>query len=167
MPEPSKMLRDSPGRRSRHRTARAQAAHRKPAGHESDLRGERRRSAVDKALELKPDVVVMDISMPGMNGLLATRTLKERQPGAAIITLTRHGDDAAPARTAARGRIRLRPQAERTGGAAPGDPRGRRGGQHLDSTLTARVTAGFLAKDGKGWGSRLPPSARGKPTCCG
>ena len=36
----------------------------------------------------------MDISMPGMNGLAATRTLKQQQPDVAIVTLTRHGDDA-------------------------------------------------------------------------
>jgi two-component system response regulator NreC len=110
------------------------------------------RSAVDKALELKPDVVVMDISMPGMNGLLATRTLKERQPGAAIITLTRHGDDAylqELLRAGVSGYVLKQSapaellQAIRAAAA---------GGQYLDSTLTARVTAGFLAKDGKGVG---------------
>ena len=51
-------------------------------------------SAIQQAQELKPDVIVMDISMPGMNGLVATRTLKQRLPDAAIVTLTRHGDDA-------------------------------------------------------------------------
>jgi DNA-binding NarL/FixJ family response regulator len=107
------------------------------------------RSAVEKALELKPDVIVMDISMPGMNGLLATRTLKERQPDAAIITLTRHGDDAylqELLRAGVSGYVLKQSapaellQAIRAAAA---------GGQYLDSTLTARVTAGFLAKDGK------------------
>jgi DNA-binding NarL/FixJ family response regulator len=42
---------------------------------------------------LKPDIVVMDISMPGMNGLLATRALKQAQPEVAIIVLTRHDED--------------------------------------------------------------------------
>ena len=36
----------------------------------------------------------MDISMPGMNGLAATRALKKRSPTPAIVTLTRHADDA-------------------------------------------------------------------------
>jgi DNA-binding NarL/FixJ family response regulator len=42
---------------------------------------------------LMPDIVVMDISMPGMNGLLATRALKQAQPEVAIIVLTRHDED--------------------------------------------------------------------------
>jgi two-component system response regulator NreC len=108
------------------------------------------RSAVQKALELKPDVVVMDISMPGMNGLLATRALKERQPDAAIVTLTRHGDDAylqELLRAGVSGYVLKQSapaellQAIRAAAA---------GGQYLDSTLTPRITAGFLAKDGKG-----------------
>src|SRR5204862_2512217 len=49
---------------------------------------------VQLACDLKPDVIVMDISMPGMNGLEATRALKQRQPHAAVVTLTRHSDDA-------------------------------------------------------------------------
>ena len=48
---------------------------------------------VDRANALKPDIVVMDISMPGMNGLVATRTLKRVQPQVAIVALTRHDDD--------------------------------------------------------------------------
>ena len=51
-------------------------------------------TAIEQALALEPDVVVMDISMPGMTGLVATRKLKKLRPDAAIITLTRHGDDA-------------------------------------------------------------------------
>src|SRR4026209_164181 len=51
-------------------------------------------SDIQQSQELKPDVVIMDISMPGMNGLVATRTLKRVLPDAVVVTLTRHGDDA-------------------------------------------------------------------------
>jgi DNA-binding NarL/FixJ family response regulator len=42
---------------------------------------------------LRPDIVVMDLAMPGMNGVVATRTLKLEHPDVAIVALTRHDDD--------------------------------------------------------------------------
>jgi DNA-binding NarL/FixJ family response regulator len=48
---------------------------------------------LEQADALKPDIVVMDLSMPGMNGLVATRRLKRVQPDMAIVALTRHEDD--------------------------------------------------------------------------
>jgi DNA-binding NarL/FixJ family response regulator len=48
---------------------------------------------LQQAEALKPDIIVMDISMPGMNGLIATRMLKRVQPNVAIVALTRHDDD--------------------------------------------------------------------------
>jgi DNA-binding NarL/FixJ family response regulator len=50
------------------------------------------REAVDQAERITPDVVIMDISMPGLNGLAATMQLAERCPGAKVLTLTRHAD---------------------------------------------------------------------------
>lgn len=45
------------------------------------------------AQELQPDIVVMDVTMPEMNGLKATQKLKQVLPLIKIITLTRHSDD--------------------------------------------------------------------------
>lgn len=51
-------------------------------------------AAVDQALSLSPDVVVMDVSMPQLNGLKATEELKRRSPSMKVLTLTRHAEDA-------------------------------------------------------------------------
>ena len=103
-------------------------------------------AAVQQTVALKPDVIVMDISMPGMNGLTATRKIKALQPQSAIVTLTRHGDDAylqELLRAGVSGYVLKQSaptellQAIRAAAA---------GGQYLDSTLTARVTARLLSR---------------------
>lgn len=43
--------------------------------------------------DLRPDVVLMDLAMPRMNGLEATRQLKARWPDLAVIVLTVHDED--------------------------------------------------------------------------
>ena len=52
------------------------------------------RSAIDGAAALAPDVVVLDLTMPGMNGLAAAKALKASSSHTAIVALTRHDDDA-------------------------------------------------------------------------
>ncbi len=50
-------------------------------------------SGVQMCQELKPDVVLMDISMPVMNGVVATRNIRDLLPEAKVLILTVHADD--------------------------------------------------------------------------
>lgn len=52
------------------------------------------KAALDQVAAHRPDVVVLDLTMPGMSGLTAARALKNSEPGTAIVALTRHDDDA-------------------------------------------------------------------------
>ncbi|MBI2854541.1 MAG: response regulator transcription factor [Chloroflexi bacterium] len=46
--------------------------------------------AIDQVERLKPDIVLMDITMPAMSGLEATQTIKERHPDIQVLALTVH-----------------------------------------------------------------------------
>jgi DNA-binding NarL/FixJ family response regulator len=50
------------------------------------------RKAVQQTLELRPDIVIMDISMPDLNGIEATRQITAQCPGIKIIALSMHAD---------------------------------------------------------------------------
>lgn len=52
------------------------------------------RAALQLARELNPDVVLMDVSMPEINGLRATEKLGAELPGVRVLALTRHTDRA-------------------------------------------------------------------------
>lgn len=51
--------------------------------------------AIDKALTFKPDVVIMDVRMPGISGIEACREIRSQDPGIKVIMLTSYADDEA------------------------------------------------------------------------
>ncbi|MCI0478427.1 MAG: response regulator transcription factor, partial [Anaerolineales bacterium] len=49
--------------------------------------------ALDRVARYRPDVVVMDIRLPGKNGIEATREIVQRYPGTKVIMLTSYAED--------------------------------------------------------------------------
>jgi DNA-binding NarL/FixJ family response regulator len=119
------------------------------------------KTAVDLAMSLEPDIVVLDISMPDMNGLRATRVLKERQPELTIVALTRHEDE-----TYLEELIRAGASAYVLKQSEPADfLRAIRavaaGGIYMDPAMTSRVADGlFAGKDRADTPAAAPLTAR-------
>ncbi len=51
------------------------------------------REALEQALQLQPDIIFMDISMPELNGIEATRLIREKNSSSKIIALTQHEEN--------------------------------------------------------------------------
>ena len=111
------------------------------------------REALDAAKALGPDVVVMDISMPGLNGARATEAIRRDCPGTRVLALTAHED---------KGYLRQLVQAGASGyllkRAASQDlihalRTVAAGGTYLDPALACDVLVGFAGK-AAGRGSR-------------
>jgi two-component system response regulator NreC len=52
------------------------------------------RTAVDLARSLEPDLLLLDISMPGLDGIAATKAVREAMPKVKVLILTMHEDEA-------------------------------------------------------------------------
>src|SRR5215472_3723272 len=48
------------------------------------------REAVEKASQLKPDIILLDVSMPRLNGLEAAALIRRKSPGSEILIVSQH-----------------------------------------------------------------------------
>ena len=81
------------------------------------------RQALEQVQQLLPDVVLMDIGMPGLNGLEATRQIKHQFPKTKVVVLTMHTNAEYIFQRVAGGCFRLLDQAGRDGRSDLRDPR--------------------------------------------
>jgi DNA-binding NarL/FixJ family response regulator len=64
-------------------------------------------AAVEAAAEHRPDVVLMDVAMPGMSGIEATRRIKDAEPQAQVLILSGYEDELLLARAVQAGAVGL------------------------------------------------------------
>lgn len=108
------------------------------------------RAAVERAEKLQPDVIIMDITMPELNGLKATRKLKQICPHLKILTLTRHTDDGylqELLRAGASGYVLKQSPSEELLRAVRAVASG---GNYLDPAIAGRVMGGYVKRQMRG-----------------
>jgi DNA-binding NarL/FixJ family response regulator len=97
--------------------------------------------AVRSADRLHPDVVLMDVAMPGMNGIEATRRIKEADPNARIVVLSGHDDEHLLARAVQAGATGMLRKTEAVVNVASTVRRAHRG-ERCTSLTSSRVRCG-------------------------
>jgi DNA-binding NarL/FixJ family response regulator len=108
-------------------------------------------AAVAQACALAPDIVVMDVSMPTMNGLKATEALKARCPDVKVLMLTRHSDDGYLQQLLRAGAAGYVLKQSRASELLHGIRAVATGGKYLDPAVAGKVIGDF--------GRRKPPEA--------
>ena len=133
------------------------------AGIEVIAEAENGREAVRIAEQMKPDVVLMDFSMPGLNGLEATRQIKQRVPDVKVLVLTRHANREyieSILRAGASGYLIKKSAADRLIIAIQSVARG---DSFLDPSISRMIIAGYLhpaAGETEGHDVKLTPRQR-------
>ncbi len=107
------------------------------------------RTAVRLAQELEPDLVLMDVSMPELNGLTAAAQLKRISPEIKIITLTRYTDEAyiqELLQAGVSGYVLKQSASTELLNAIRAVSKG---GKYIDPTITGKVLSGYVEKQTK------------------
>ena len=106
--------------------------------------------ALERAKAFAPDVVVLDLSMPEMNGLAATKAIKDALPSTAVVALTRHGEEAYVQQLLGAGASAYILKQSAFTELLHGIEAAAAGQRYLDSTLVSRTTADYLQRHSKG-----------------
>jgi DNA-binding NarL/FixJ family response regulator len=133
------------------------------AGIEVIAEAEEGRQAVHLAEQFKPDVVLMDFSMPGLNGLEATRQIIARVPGTRVLVLTRHTNQEYVDRILEAGASGYLVKKSAPDELVFAIQAVHRGDSYLDPAIATTVIRGYLGKsrtEGKDRYERLTPRQR-------
>lgn len=103
-------------------------------------------ACIRQAQALSPDLVIMDISMPNLNGLKATKKLRQLYPALKILTLTRHTDDGYLQQLIGAGANGYVLKQSAPNELINAIRTVRVGNSYLDPTLTRKVMGGYAAK---------------------
>ena len=107
------------------------------------------RHAVERAGVLKPNVAIVDVSMPEMNGLAATKAICEATPGTAVVALTRYSDDAYVQELLNAGALGYVLKQSPSGELVDAVRAAAAGRQYLDRSLAARVAGTMVKRRGR------------------
>ena len=118
------------------------------------------RVAVERVATLKPHVAVLDLSMPDMNGLAATKAIRESAPETAVVALTRHGDDAYVQELMSAGALGYVLKQSPSVDLVEAVRAAASGRRYLDRSLAARVAGTFQSRRGR----TAPPALTDRET---
>jgi two-component system, NarL family, response regulator NreC len=102
--------------------------------------------AIERTKVFKPDVAVVDLSMPHMGGIAATRAIRKEVPATAVVVLSRHSEDAYVQEllsAGACGYVLKQSSFEELLKAIHSAARGER---YLDSALVSRATDAYMSR---------------------
>jgi DNA-binding NarL/FixJ family response regulator len=107
------------------------------------------RAAVERAGALHPNVAVVDVSMPQLNGLAAAKAIREVAPATAVVALTRHDDDAYAQALLKAGALGYVLKQSPSGELVDAVRAAAAGRQYLDRTLAARLAGAIRNPRGR------------------
>ena len=112
--------------------------------------------AIERAEALQPDVLLLDISMPGLNGLEVTRALQASSPSVAIVVLTRHTEEGYVQQLLAAGASGYVLKQSSTTELLDAIRAVAKGERYLDSRLATRAADAYMLRHGRHDGALHP-----------